>query len=146
MRSASTNVATSAELPLDAVEAAEAAGARPASLLRQAIRLRRSQIGMAIMTALMLVAVFGRYVAPFNETEIVGDGLPNARHVKDALFGSGGEKASQSKVVIAIKVNATGKIDREGMMIESNAKKGILLGLSTIGAKDEKENFQGTSY
>ena len=38
------------------------------------------------------------------------------------------------------------KIDREGMMIESNAKKGILLGLSTIGAKDEKENFQGTSY
>ena len=88
MRSASTNVATSAELPLDAVEAAEAAGARPASLLRQAIRLRRSQIGMAIMVALMLVAVFGRYVAPFNETEIVGDGLPNARHVKDALFGS----------------------------------------------------------
>ena len=38
------------------------------------------------------------------------------------------------------------KIDKEGMLIESNAKKGILLGLSTIGAKDEKENFQGTSY
>ncbi len=40
--------------------------------------------------------------------------LAQMKEREDALFGSGGEKASQSKVLIAIKVNGNGKIDSEG--------------------------------
>ena len=61
---------------------------RPASLLRQALRLRRTQIGLAIMVLLMLVAMLGRYFAPFGETAVVGDGLPNVRNAAGTLFGS----------------------------------------------------------
>jgi peptide/nickel transport system permease protein len=61
---------------------------RPESVLRQALRLRRTQIGLAIMVLLMLVAVFGRYFAPFEEIGVVGDGLPNVRDAAGAKFGS----------------------------------------------------------
>ena len=61
---------------------------RPESVLRQALRLRRTQIGLAIMAMLMLVAVFGRYLAPYGEVEVVGDGLPNVRTVPATRFGS----------------------------------------------------------
>ena len=61
---------------------------RPESVLRQALRLRRTQIGLAIMVLLMIVAVFGRYVAPFGEVEGVDGGQVNNLHAKGALFGS----------------------------------------------------------
>lgn len=44
--------------------------------------------------------------------------LEQMKKREDALFGSGGEKASQSKVLIAIKVDENGKIDNEGKSVE----------------------------
>lgn len=61
---------------------------RPPSMLRQALRLHRTRIGLGIMVALAVVAVFGRYVAPYGQTEVVGDGLPNARNAAGTWFGS----------------------------------------------------------
>jgi CRISPR-associated protein Cmr1 len=40
--------------------------------------------------------------------------LEEMKKREDLLFGSGGEKASQSKILITIKVNGDGKIDNEG--------------------------------
>lgn len=40
--------------------------------------------------------------------------LEQMKKREDALFGSGGENASQSKILIAIKVDENGKIDSEG--------------------------------
>ncbi len=62
--------------------------ARPANVFRQALRLRRTQIGLAITSVLVLVAVFGRYVAPYGESAPVGDGLPNVRHAGNTNFGT----------------------------------------------------------
>ena len=73
---------------LDTSDGPETRAGRPQPLLRQALRLGRTQVGLAIMVLLAVVAVFGRYVAPYNETQTVGDALPNIRHVPKTVFGS----------------------------------------------------------
>jgi peptide/nickel transport system permease protein len=74
--------------PVDISSNAATLAKRPESVIRQALRLRRTQIGLAIMVLLMLVAVFGRYFAPFGEVEVVGGGLPNERNAPGSVFGS----------------------------------------------------------
>ncbi len=59
---------------------------RPPSVLRQALRLRRTQIGLVIMILLALLALFGRYLAPYGQTEFIG--TPNLRHVDGTWFGT----------------------------------------------------------
>lgn len=61
---------------------------RPENLFRQAIRLRRTQVGLAIALALALTAVFGRYVAPYGETEAINGGLANVIDAPGTVFGT----------------------------------------------------------
>ena len=64
------------------------AAERPEGLFRQALHLRRTQVGLGITGLLVVVAIFGQYVAQYGETQAVGDGLPNQRHVAHTLFGT----------------------------------------------------------
>jgi peptide/nickel transport system permease protein len=60
---------------------------RPAgSLLRSALRLWRTRIGLFLVVALVLVAVFGPLFAPHSPTDFVG--VPNAKPGGDALLGT----------------------------------------------------------
>jgi peptide/nickel transport system permease protein len=61
---------------------------RPAGLFRQALKLRRTQVGLVISSAFAVIAVFGRYVAPHGETQVIGDGLGNLRHAPGTLLGT----------------------------------------------------------
>lgn len=81
-----TQLADSAHSVLDAigVEAPQ----RPANVFRQALRLRRTQIGLLIAGALMIVAMFGRYVSPHGETEAINGGRGFVRDVPGTLFGT----------------------------------------------------------
>ena len=62
--------------------------ARPAGLFRRALRLRRTQIGVALAMLLIGVALFGPLFAPHGATGPVGEGLAFQRHVKGALLGT----------------------------------------------------------
>ena len=49
-----------------------AAGARPASLLRRALRLGRTRIGVGLVLVLVLIALVGPHVAPHTASDFVG--------------------------------------------------------------------------
>lgn len=70
---------TGAELNAPAVE-------RPPNVFRQALRLRRTQIGLVIAGTMGAIAVFGPIVAPFGAREYVGS--PNLRDVPKTAFGT----------------------------------------------------------
>ena len=55
-------------------------------ILRDALRLGRTKIGLGIVTILVLIAVFGPLVAPHSPTEFIG--VPNTGPSSDALFGT----------------------------------------------------------
>ena len=55
-------------------------------ILRNALRLGRTKIGVAIVGLLVLVAVFGPLAAPYSPTEFVA--VPNSAPSADALFGA----------------------------------------------------------
>ena len=55
-------------------------------ILRNALRLGRTRIGVAIVALLVAVAVFGPLVAPHSPTEFVA--IPNSGPSGDALFGA----------------------------------------------------------
>jgi peptide/nickel transport system permease protein len=55
-------------------------------ILRNAVRLGRTKIGLAIVTVLVAIAVFGPLVAPHSPTEFVA--APNAGPSSDAIFGA----------------------------------------------------------
>ena len=65
-----------------------AVAARPAGFMRQSLRLRRTQIGLALSALLILVALLGRYVAPFGEGKSINGGTPNVRHAPGTLLGT----------------------------------------------------------
>jgi peptide/nickel transport system permease protein len=56
------------------------------ALLSDALRLGRTRVGLAIVTALVLVALVGPLVAPYSPTEFVG--IPNSPPSGDAVFGT----------------------------------------------------------
>jgi peptide/nickel transport system permease protein len=55
-------------------------------ILRDALRLGRTKIGLGIVTILVLIALFGPLVAPHSPTEFIG--VPNTGPSSDALFGT----------------------------------------------------------
>ena len=63
-----------------------AAMERPPGIVRQALRLRRTQIGVVLFLSLAVVAFVGPFVAPYGSTEFVGK--PNSRDIEGSLFGT----------------------------------------------------------
>jgi peptide/nickel transport system permease protein len=55
-------------------------------ILRNALRLTRTKIGIAIVALLVLIAVVGPWVAPHSPTEFIA--APNSGPSSDALFGA----------------------------------------------------------
>jgi peptide/nickel transport system permease protein len=56
------------------------------ALVADALRLGRTRVGLAIVSALVLVALAGPLVAPYSPTEFVG--VPNSQPSGDAIFGT----------------------------------------------------------
>jgi peptide/nickel transport system permease protein len=70
-------------------EDVELAEKKPPGVIRVAVRMWRTRVGLLIMAMLCAVALFGRLVAPYGEREAVG--LPfkaSGKTRKDTLFGS----------------------------------------------------------
>lgn len=63
---------------------------RPAGVVRVAMRMWRTRVGIGITIAVALVAFFGRYVAPYGENEGIGVAMkPASQARKPSLFGTG---------------------------------------------------------
>jgi peptide/nickel transport system permease protein len=78
-------MATVAPLPSSPVTAV--AGRRPAGgLFRQALRLWRTRIGLALVAVLVFIAIFGHYFAPFAPTDFAG--APNQTRGGELRFGA----------------------------------------------------------
>ena len=67
-------------------EVLTATGQRSTSLLRNALRLWRTRIGLMMVGRLVAIAVFGPFFAPHDPTAFVG--IPNTGPGGDALFGT----------------------------------------------------------
>ena len=61
---------------------------KPAGTMRTALRLRRTQIGLAIVIFLTVLALFGPYIAPYGPTDPVPGTPPNAGPSAAARFGT----------------------------------------------------------
>ncbi len=59
---------------------------RPPGLFRQALKLRRTQVGVVLSTLLITVALIGPFIAPFGSTEYVD--MPNTLDVPGTLLGT----------------------------------------------------------
>jgi peptide/nickel transport system permease protein len=59
---------------------------QPPGLIRQAMKLRRTQIGVTLSLLLIGVALIGPFVAPFGSTEYVD--MPNTLNVPGTLLGT----------------------------------------------------------
>ena len=59
---------------------------QPPGLIRQAMKLRRTQIGVTLSLLLISVALIGPFVAPFGSTEYVD--MPNTLSVPGTLLGT----------------------------------------------------------
>ena len=71
------------------VEDVEIAEKKPPGVIRVALRMWRTRVGLLIVALLAALALFGRYVAPYGEREAVGLPFkPSGKTRKDALFGS----------------------------------------------------------
>jgi peptide/nickel transport system permease protein len=55
-------------------------------ILRNALRLGRTKVGIAIVGLVIFVAVFGPLIAPHSPTEFIA--IPNSGPTSDALFGA----------------------------------------------------------
>jgi peptide/nickel transport system permease protein len=55
-------------------------------ILRNALRLTRTKVGVAIVGLIILIAVFGPLIAPHSPTEFIA--IPNSGPSSDALFGA----------------------------------------------------------
>lgn len=65
-------------------EVVELAGQKPARLLRQALRLWRTRIGLVLAGGVVLIALIGPYIAPHGPADFVG--APNSTH--PGIFGT----------------------------------------------------------
>jgi len=68
------------------MSAAGAAIERRPGIIRLAMRLRRTQIGLGLAGFLVLVALLGPFVAPYGSTEFVE--MPNTRDAPGTVFGT----------------------------------------------------------
>lgn len=59
---------------------------QPPGLIRQAMKLRRTQIGVTLSLLLISIALIGPFVAPFGSTEYVE--MPNTLNVPGTLLGT----------------------------------------------------------
>jgi peptide/nickel transport system permease protein len=76
--------------PTVAEASVESVPLAPAGVIRVALRLWRTRIGLVITLALMVLAFFGRYFAPYGENEGIGVAMKPASELKKpSLFGSG---------------------------------------------------------
>lgn len=80
---------STAEEALAAEITAETQSGRPPGVLRVAFRMWRTRVGLLIVALLCIVALFGRYVAPYSQAEAVGLPFkPSGATRKEAMFGS----------------------------------------------------------
>jgi peptide/nickel transport system permease protein len=62
---------------------------KPPGVIRVALRMWRTRVGLLIVALLTLVALCGRYIAPYSEADAVGLPFkPSGKTRKDSLFGS----------------------------------------------------------
>jgi peptide/nickel transport system permease protein len=74
----------------DELVVATVASGKPPGIVTVAMRMWRTRIGMIITLALVALAFFGRYFAPYGENEGIGVAMKPASELKkDSLFGSG---------------------------------------------------------
>jgi len=59
---------------------------RPVGLMRKALKLRRTKIGLTVLLVIMVFALVGPFVAPHTQTEFID--MPNSLNIPDALFGT----------------------------------------------------------
>lgn len=65
---------------------APAAAPAPTGLLRRALRLQRMRIGLVLTGTVVVIALFGPFVAPHDPSDIIG--IPYAPPSSDALLGT----------------------------------------------------------
>ena len=83
-------LAAAQALAADPLEPAVPPVASPAGIIRVALRMWRTRIGAGITLALVIVAFFGRYIAPYGENEGIGVAMkPASALSKPSRFGSG---------------------------------------------------------
>ncbi len=61
---------------------------KPPRLFREAFRLHRTKVGAVLALSVMIVAVFGPFVAPHGENEYIDGAVGFQRHVKGLLLGA----------------------------------------------------------
>jgi peptide/nickel transport system permease protein len=67
----------------------EVVARKPPGVIKVALKMWRTRFGLLIVAALAIVALFGRYIAPYGEAEGVGLPFkPSGETRKDTLFGS----------------------------------------------------------
>jgi peptide/nickel transport system permease protein len=82
-----TAVGVGLEVPPSAGPGAPSLQKRPwLGILRNALRLTRTKIGVGIVVVLIVIAVVGPWIAPHTPTEFVA--APNSGPSSDALFGA----------------------------------------------------------
>ena len=59
---------------------------RPIGLIRKALQLRRTKIGLTVLLVIMAFAIVGPFVAPHTQTEFID--MPNSLDIPGALFGT----------------------------------------------------------
>jgi peptide/nickel transport system permease protein len=69
---------------------ASTVAAKPPGMMRVALGMWRTRVGLIITAMLVFVAFFGRYFAPYGENEGIGVAMKPASQLdKSSLFGSG---------------------------------------------------------
>jgi peptide/nickel transport system permease protein len=64
--------------------------AKPPGIIRVALGMWRTRVGLIITMMLLFIAFFGRYFAPYGENEGIGVAMKPASELEqDSLFGSG---------------------------------------------------------
>ncbi len=59
---------------------------KPAGLLRTALRLRRTQVGLGVLILMIGLTIVGPLIAPHTQTEFID--MPNSLNITGALFGT----------------------------------------------------------
>ncbi len=71
------------------IQEIELADKKPPGVIKVALRMWRTRVGLLIVAGLCALALFGRYIAPYGEREAVGLPFkPSGKTRKDAIFGS----------------------------------------------------------
>lgn len=65
---------------------AAAALERPPSIARQAWKLQRTKVGVALFFGLATIAIIGPFLAPYGSTEFIGK--PNSTDIEGSVFGT----------------------------------------------------------